>query len=76
MRSVRISAWVLAMLLTCSPLSALAVETDLLPARRAAPDFSDTAGKADAPQHNCRNDIHLITLTGPGLSAVKTPQHD
>ena len=31
MRSVRISAWVLAMLLTCSPLSALAVETDLLP---------------------------------------------
>lgn len=29
MRSVRISAWVLAMLLTCSPLSALAVETDL-----------------------------------------------
>ena len=46
MRSVRISAWVLAMLLTCSPLSALAVETDLLPARRAAPDFSDTAGTA------------------------------
>lgn len=39
MRSVRISAWVLAMLLTCSPLSALAVETDLLPARRAAPVF-------------------------------------
>lgn len=45
MRSVRISAWVLAMLLTCSPLSALAVETDLLPARRAAPDFSDTAAQ-------------------------------